>query len=82
MRQITIEDFKQAIHKLDLLQRPYIAFLNPEDAEAVKAALPRIEEEIVIQATSMIEKGKGVVIKREDLESWETSHINDLYEKE
>lgn len=67
---MTIEDIKEAIHKVDLIKRPYIAFLHPDDAEALKAALPRIEEEIVIQSTPFVEKGKGVAIKREDLESW------------
>ena len=72
----TIEDIKQALHKVDLINRPYIAFLHPDDAEAVKACLPRIEEEIVIQPTPCVEKGKGVCIKREDLESWESEEQN------
>lgn len=80
MSNLTIEDIKQAIHKVDLIKRPYIAFLHPDDAEAVKACLPRIKEEIVIQPTPWVEKGKGVCIKREDLESWATPHINDLFE--
>ena len=78
MSNPTIEDIKQAIHKVDLIKRPYIAFLHPDDAEAVKACLPRIEEEIVIQPTSCVEKGKGVCIKREDLESWATPLIDEL----
>lgn len=47
MSNLTIEDIKQAIHKVDLLKRPYIFFLHPDDAETVKAAIPWIEEEVV-----------------------------------
>lgn len=79
MSNPTIEDIKQAIHKVDLIKRPYIAFLHPDDAEAVKACLPKIEEEIVIQPTPYVEKGKGVCIKREDLESWAIPRWDDIF---
>lgn len=79
MSNPTIEDIKQAIHKVDLIKRPYIAFLHPDDAEAVKACLPRIEEEIVIQPTPYVEKGKGVCVKREDLESWVKPRWDDIF---
>lgn len=75
----TVDDIKQAIHKVDLINRPYIAFLHPDDAETVKAILPRIEEEVVIQPTSYVERGKGVAIKREDLESWAAPRFGDLF---
>lgn len=79
MSNPSIEDIIQAIHKVELIKRPYIAFLHPDDAETVKVAWPSIEEEIVIQATPFVEKGGGVAIKREDLESWATSHFDDLF---
>lgn len=79
MNNITIEDIKQAIHKVDLINRPYIAFLHPDDAEAIKACFPRIEEEIVIQTVPYAEKGKAVCIKREDLESWAIPRWNDIF---
>lgn len=78
MNNPTIADIKQVIHKIDLTNRPYIVFLNPEDAEAIKAAVPGIEKDIVIHATLNIERGKGFVMKREDLEvineSYQESH--------
>lgn len=77
MAILTIENIEEAIHKLDLLQRPYVAYLNPEDAEAIKAVLPRVEEEIVIIPTPLIEKGKGIAIKRDDIESWARIHFDD-----
>ncbi len=67
---MTIEEIKQALHKADLQLRPWIVFANPTDAQAIREALPRIEEEIVIQETEAIESGKTIAIEREKLEAW------------
>lgn len=67
---MSIEEIKQALHETDLRIRPWIVFANPSDAEAIKEALPRIEEEVVIQETDLIENGKAIAIKREELEAW------------
>lgn len=68
--EMSIDEIKQAIHKADLQLRPWIVFANPSDAKAIKEALPRIEEEVVIQETDAIESGKAIAIKREELEAW------------
>lgn len=68
--EMSIDEIKQAIHKADLQLRPWIVFTNPSDAKAIKEALPRIEEEVVIQETDAIESGKAIAIKREELEAW------------
>lgn len=65
---ISIEDIEQAFHKLDLIKRPYVVFMHPADAEAVKASYPEIEDKAVIQPISFMEKGKAIIAKREDLE--------------
>lgn len=67
---MTIEEIKQALHKADLQLRPWIVFASPSAAKAIKEALPRIEEEVVIQETEAIESGKAIAIKREKLEVW------------
>lgn len=67
---MTKDDILQAIHKLDLLKRPWIVFAHPKDAKAIKEALPRIEEEVVIQECDFVEQGKSVAVKREELEKW------------
>lgn len=64
------DDILQAVHKLDLLKRPWIVFAHPSDAKAIKEALPRIEEEVVIEETEIVEQGKAVAIKREEFEKW------------
>ena len=73
---ITIEEIKQAIHKADLQLRPWIVFASPSDAKAIKEALPRIEEEIVIQETEAIENGKAIAIEREKLEAWTYGNVD------
>ena len=67
--EITIGEIKQALHKADLQLRPWIVFANPSDAKAIREALPRIEEEIVIRETDAIESGKAIAIEREKLEA-------------
>lgn len=65
---MTVEDIKLAIHKFDLVSRPCIIFLHPDDTERLKKVLPDIEKSIVIQSTPYIEKGKGYWMERKDLE--------------
>lgn len=67
---MTLEDIKKTLHKLDLLKRPWIVFAHPSDAKAIKEALPRIEEEVVIEETENVEQGKAVAVKREEIEKW------------
>lgn len=67
---MSIEEIKQAIHKADLELRPWIVFASPSDAKAIREALPRIEEEVVIQETEAIESGKAIAIERKKLEAW------------
>ena len=68
--EMTIEEIKQALHRADLALRPWIVFASPSDARAIREALPRIEEEVVIQETDAIESGKAIAIEREKLEAW------------
>lgn len=67
---MTINEIKQALHKVDLTLRPWVVFANPSDAKVIKEALPRIEEKIIIQETEAIESGKVIAIEREKLETW------------
>lgn len=73
---MTVDEIKQALHKADLQLRPWIVFANPTDAKAIKEALPRIEEEVVIQETEAIERGKAIAIEREKLEAWTYGNVD------
>ena len=70
MPVLTIDDLKQTLHKIDLINRPNILFIHPDDAETLKTAWPDAEKEIVIQPTMVLEKGKCICMRREDLEHW------------
>lgn len=65
-----IEDIKLILHKIDLVNRPYIVYLHPDDAEMLKMELSEIEKKTVIQITPLIEKGKCICMLREKLELW------------
>lgn len=71
---MTVEELKFAIHKFDLVSRPCVIFIHPDDAELLKKSFPDIEKSIVIQATSYVERGKCYLAKRKDLEldMWES----------
>ena len=69
-KKITLNELIKAMHKYDLIARPYIAFMNPDDAELFKKDNPFIEKKIVLQPTPWMEKGKAIVMKRTDLENW------------
>ena len=74
--EMTIEEIKQALHKADLVLRPWIVFASPSDAKAIREVLPRIEEEVVIKETDAIESGKAIAIEREKLEAWTYGNDN------
>lgn len=66
--KITKEEFLKKLHEMDLELRPNIIFLNLEDYEEIKDAIPEIEEKCVLEKNSFIECGKMYLMKRKDLE--------------
>lgn len=62
------EEIKKAIHTVDLANRPYVVFLNPEDYEKILKAMPDAQERVVLVPNEAIEKGKAFQIEREKLE--------------
>lgn len=68
--KLGIEDIKNALHKADMLLRPYIVFVNPKDKDFLLSTMPNIEKQFVIESNSAIEQGKAFLIKREELEDW------------
>ena len=62
------EEIKKAIHTVDLVNRPYAVFLNPEDYEKILKVMPDAQERVVLVPNEAIEKGKAFQIEREKLE--------------
>ena len=74
--EISIEELRQALHKIDLQLRPWVVFVNPKDVKAIKEAHPRIEEKVVIQETEAVEIGSAIAIEREKLEAWTYGNVD------
>lgn len=73
--EMTIEEIRQVIYKADVALRPLIVFVSPSYAKALKKALPKIEEKVVIQETEFVENGKAVVVERKKLEAWTYGNV-------
>lgn len=70
MSDIRVEDIKTAIRRMDLLMRPYIVFMHPDNYEDIKAMFPNFEDEYQVEVIDWIEKGRCFLMKREELEIW------------
>ena len=64
-------EIKEFIEKLDIINRPWVIFVRPEDAENIKKAFPQIEEKYFLQVNPFVEKGKVIAVQRKELEQWE-----------
>jgi hypothetical protein len=70
--KITKEDIENTIHNLDLIQRPFILFVNPSEEDKFKEALKgtEFEEKVIVQPCGVAEVGKAIIMKRKELEDW------------
>lgn len=68
--KMIVEEIKKAIHTVDLVNRPYAVFLNPEDYEKILKAMPDAQERVVLIPDELIEKGKAYQFDRKELEKW------------
>lgn len=59
------KEIQDALHKADLLLRPYIVFINPNDKEKILSAMPDIEKIVVLETTNAVEQGQAIRINRE-----------------
>lgn len=67
-KETLVKGIKKAIHTVDLVNRPYAVFLNPEDYEKILESMPDAQEKVVLIPNEVIEKGKAYQIEREKLE--------------
>lgn len=67
------EIVKEAVHKIDLIKRPYAMFINPrnkDQIEKVKREFPDLMEAYVIIEAQGVKEGDIVVVEREEMEGW------------
>lgn len=65
---MSIGEIKQVIYEADKKIRNLVMFASPPMVKAIKEALPRIEEKIVIKETEWVKDGQAVVVEREIFE--------------
>ena len=70
--RITKEELEKAIHKVDLIQHPYILLVNPSEEDRCKEALKNteFEDKVIVQPDSVVEVGKAIIMDRKKLEDW------------
>ena len=69
---MTIDEIRQVLNKADLMLRPNILFVNPSDAKAIRDAIPKIEEKIVLKESEFIEQGKAYLMNRSQFDEYRT----------
>jgi hypothetical protein len=77
MSEISIENLKDELHKMDLMLRPYVCFVHPETLDEIKKVESDIENKILFKTTELIDKDKAVMMKREQLEEWTFGSIEE-----
>lgn len=75
--KITIEEIIETLEKVDETVRPFILYLNPEDAELLRNTWPNIEKRFVFRVSHEIEHGKCFVIERHDDDYLRFSEVTD-----
>ena len=65
---MTIEQIREALHKIDLMLRPQIIFIHPDDYATVMREISDIQERVVLVPTKAIDKGCAVLMDRKWLE--------------
>ena len=75
MSDVTIDDIKDALHKLDLIQRPYVCVIHPDRLDELKEICPDIEDQVLFKPVDIVDKDKCYMMKREELEDWALPRI-------
>lgn len=72
------QQLEEAIHRYDLLVRPYCMFVHPTNKELCEQVLKQIGQydDYIIRETIAMDKDKIVIMNRKDLESYENFGFN------
>ena len=67
----TIEDIKVAIHKWDLISRPYALYYNPKDKEVIQEILATpVGDNLLPTETPLIKPGRVLLVDRAKVEDY------------
>lgn len=65
---MTTEQLNQKLHEIDIILRPQILFVNPNEYDQIFEAIPDLRERIKFIATNAVEVGYAVLMDRKWLE--------------
>ena len=60
----------EAIKQADIMLRPIIIYVNPQDEELIAKALEEVKEQVVIKPCNLVEAGKAYAFNRQDLDDY------------
>lgn len=67
----TIEDIKVAIHRWDLINKPYSLYYNPKDKEVIQEIIATpVGDNSLLTETSLIQPGQVLLIDRAKVEDY------------
>lgn len=67
----TIEDIKAAIHKWDLINRPYALYYHPNDKEVIQEIMTTpVGDNLLPAETPLIQPGQVLLIDRAKIEDY------------
>ena len=71
----TIDDFKKALEKADILNRPYLVVCHPDTKGILLETYPNLEHEFVLETSELLEDNKLLLIKRTDIQKWKLGEV-------
>lgn len=71
IQPLTIEDIKAAIHKWDLITRPYALYYHPNDKEVVREIMATpVGDNLLPTETPLIKPGQVLLVDRAKVEDY------------
>ena len=69
---MTIEQLKEKLHEIDLILRPQILFVNPNEYNQIVETIPDLSRYIKIVSTNAVEVGYAVLMDRKRIEEYDS----------
>jgi hypothetical protein len=69
VNNMTIDQITQKLHEIDLVLRPQVVFVHPDDHELIIQSIPDINSRVKLISTKAVDKGHAIMMDRAWLES-------------
>jgi len=82
IESLTIEDIKAAIHKLDLVNKPYALYYHPNDKEVIQEIMATpVGDNLLSAETPLIQPGQVLLIDRAKVEDYYNEIVGELLKR-